>query len=103
MSSKIEKIRRKKKLKKLKQQQLSEEMERMPLSQAELKSLFDWVEARLIEQGCDHTLRHSEHFLSVQRLPIEEVTNWLQAYGGYCDCEVIANVEDKWGEIVGSI
>ncbi len=28
---------------------------------------------------------------------------WLAEYGGGCDCEVIANVEDRWGEVVGSV
>lgn len=103
MPSKSEKQKRKKIFQKLQHQQLAEAIVAMPLKRAELKAMFDWVDQKLLEAGCDHTLRYSEAFLQARHLPIEEITNWLQEYGGYCDCEVIANVEDKWGEIVGSI
>jgi hypothetical protein len=26
---------------------------------------------------------------------------WLCAHGGFCDCEVVFNVEQEWGERVG--
>ena len=32
----------------------------------------------------------------VQNLPEATVIPWLGEYGGYCDCEVLANVEQEW-------
>ncbi len=33
-------------------------------------------------------------------LDVERIVSWLRKHGGYCDCEVLANVEDKFGEII---
>ncbi|WP_290687210.1 DUF2695 domain-containing protein [Intestinibacter sp.] len=27
-------------------------------------------------------------------MPLEESIEWLEEHGGYCDCEVLANIED---------
>lgn len=102
MPTKREKQHRKNILRELRQQQQAEAEAKMPLTKAELKALFDWVDDRLVRRGCDHTLRHTEEFLQSQGLSMTEVKTWLREYGGYCDCEVIANVENEWGEIVGS-
>jgi hypothetical protein len=66
-----------------------------------LKQLFDWVDAKLQDEGCDHTLRHSASFLRRRGIPEDEVIAWLEEEGGYCDCEVIANAEDRLREIIG--
>jgi hypothetical protein len=76
---------------------------RMPLSKEELKELFDWVDERLQGIDCDNTLSHTLIFLRDRNLTEELIVPWLGEYGGFCDCEVIANVENEWGEIIGSI
>ncbi|HEX8455832.1 MAG TPA: DUF2695 domain-containing protein [Pyrinomonadaceae bacterium] len=73
----------------------------IPLSKSELKQLFDWVNAKLEEAGCDDTLKHSISFLRQHDIAEDGVVAWLKEEGGYCDCEVIANVEDRWREILG--
>ena len=73
----------------------------LPLPKPELKQLFDWVDAKLQGEGCDHTLRHAASFLRRRGIPEDEVIAWLEEGGGYCDCEVIANAEDRWREIIG--
>jgi hypothetical protein len=93
---KNEKQRRKKILRELRQERQAEADAKMPLKKADLKALFDWVDGKLVVEGCDRTLRHTEAFLRSQGLPVEEVEVWLQDYGGFCDCEVIANVEGVW-------
>ena len=75
----------------------------MSISKADLKSLFDYVDQQLEQNGCDHTLKAARFFLMQHNLPEEPIINWLVEAGGGCDCEVIANVEENWGEIVGSI
>jgi hypothetical protein len=30
-------------------------------------------------------------------MPVAMVIHWLRDQGGYCDCEVLANVEERWG------
>ena len=73
---------------------------KLPLAEPVMKQLFDRVDAKLRGEGCDHTLRHSVSFLRERGLPENEVIAWLEEEGGYCDCEVIANAEDRWREII---
>ncbi len=75
----------------------------MPVAKSVLKELFDHLDEKLKDRGCDHTLLHSLAFIRHHELPEDSFLTWLGKYGGYCDCEVLANVEGKWGEIVGSI
>jgi Protein of unknown function (DUF2695) len=103
MPRKEEKQRRKAILARMAQKGRAEAEARLPLSKEELKALFDHVDNRLEDQGCDHTLAHTLEFLAQRRLPHDAVVPWLKEYGGYCDCEVIANVEEVWGEVVGSV
>lgn len=45
--------------------------------------------------GCDDTLKYTKEFLQMNNLPFQESIEWLQENGAYCDCEVLANIEDK--------
>jgi len=80
----------------------------MPISKADLRDLFTLLDSTLFEQRgdkiwchCDHTLRHTREFLRSRSLPEEAIAEWLGEYGGYCDCEVAANVTNYWTEHVG--
>jgi len=70
------------------------------LSLQDLRELFDHLD-REGAPPCDHTLRETEAFLRSRGLNVERVLPWLREHGGYCDCEVIYNVDDKFGEFVG--
>ena len=98
-----EKQKRKALLAQVKQAEQAKQEDGLPLSKSEIKALFDYVNVRLEADDCDHTLRHTLAFLSERHLPARPVVVWLQEYGGFCDCEVIANVEETWGERVGSL
>jgi hypothetical protein len=37
-------------------------------------------------------------FLAERGLDAAAVIPWLRESGGYCDCEVLANVEDEWAD-----
>jgi len=41
----------------------------------------------------------TKEFLENNNLPLEESIEWIEENGGYCDCEVLANIEDKILEI----
>ena len=68
----------------------------MPLEQ--LQALFDHLDA--VGAPCDHTLRHTTEFLRGRELDVERVVPWLHEHGGYCDCEVTANVEDAFADVL---
>jgi hypothetical protein len=71
----------------------------IPMPHQVLRDLFDHLDQESAS-GCDHTLRLTTAFLQKRGLDVERIVPWLRDHGGYCDCEVLANVEDKFGEII---
>ena len=71
----------------------------IPISINDLRDLFDHLDRGNFK--CDHTLRETTSFLQKRGIDVESVIPWLHEYGGFCDCEVIYNVDEKFGEIVG--
>ena len=63
MISKEEKGRRKSIRDALERREGKDTEAKLPLPTPEMKQLFDWVDAKLQDEGCDHTLRHSASFL----------------------------------------
>lgn len=88
--------RRKAMLRAFKAQQRAAAAAALPLPKADLAALFDHLDAELSAVACDDTLRHTTRFLTGRGLDVEHVTGWLRGAGGYCDCEVLANVEGQW-------
>ena len=70
-------------------------IEEMPISLAHLGQLFDYLDLEL-EVGCDHTPKITIAFLNENKLNQNIILPWLQEQGGYCDCEILANVEEAW-------
>jgi hypothetical protein len=95
MSSKSEIARRKLLRQEIEKHARAEAEAKMPISKQQLASLFDHLDHAL-SQGCDHSHRHTQEFLRSQALPESTIIPWLGEYGGYCDCEVLANVEEHW-------
>jgi Protein of unknown function (DUF2695) len=68
----------------------------LPLPDPELADLFATLERQGALAGCDHTLRMSLAWLSTRGHEPGPVVAWLQATGGYCDCEVLLNSMHEW-------
>ncbi len=68
---------------------------RMPLEEAELEALLDWVDLQVEEQGCDHSHKLTLAWLRERGHPEVRVIGALLAMGGFCDCEVALNVETE--------
>lgn len=64
----------------------------MPIAPEQLHELLDYLDANL--KSCAHTTRLTAQFLQVENLDLEKVLPWLAEHGGYCDCEVLANLSD---------
>lgn len=71
----------------------------IPMPKEALRELFDHLDGALSE-GCDHSLRLTTAFLESKKLEVQRVVPWLREHGGYCDCEVLANVEDEFGDLI---
>ena len=95
MPSKCALERRKSMVREAAQQQRGAAIVAMPISQDQLAQLFDYLDGAL-SAGCDRSLRLTRHFLQDHDLPEATIIPWLGEYGGFCDCEVLANVEQEW-------
>jgi hypothetical protein len=67
----------------------------LPLPVPELRAMFDMLDAEFQRQGCDHTRRLTRAWLESRGHDVVRVLAWLDAQGGFCDCEILANVEEK--------
>ncbi len=96
MPDKKEIERRKQIARELKLKARQEFEKSLPMSHENFKNLFDYLDEQLTNNTCDDTLKLSVTFLQSLKLDnIDEITEWLGENGGYCDCEVLANVEER--------
>ena len=92
-----EKRKRKEARKILTQKELDDFRASLPMEEKSFSVLFDYLEKALQECPCDHSLRHTTHFLTENKVcDIEKVTSWLTSHGGYYDCEVLYNREEQF-------
>jgi hypothetical protein len=68
----------------------------LPLTPEQIRRLFDFVDEQLAIVPCDDTLQNTLTFLGKEGLPVDPVVDWLGSAGGYCDCEILANAEEKF-------
>jgi len=92
----MDKEHRKSLLKQWRQGERSKAFKALPLTPAELRKLFNELDVRLPELGCDHTRRITKAWLESSDHPVDQVFLWLDEYGGFCDCEVLANCEEAF-------
>lgn len=71
----------------------------LPISREKFIQLFDYLDENLNEFSCDDSLKLTSEFLQENEIKnIDEIKNWLGEKGGYCDCEVLNNVEEIFEE-----
>ena len=63
------------------------------LDRPALDALLDHLDERLSEDGCDHTLRLTQAWAEQESRDWSSLADALREAGGYCDCEVMANVD----------
>jgi len=103
MTSKDEKKRRQRLVQAIVDKQTKKEIEEMPLLLVELGGLFDYLDKQLGIHNCDHTSKMTIEHLVANKLDPKVIVPWLREYGGYCDCEVLANVEESWQSEINKI
>ncbi|MGI4738721.1 MAG: DUF2695 domain-containing protein [Janthinobacterium lividum] len=59
------------------------------------KKLFDYLDEELAN-NCANTLRLTKQFAKENDVQFQLLQKWLGEHGGYCDCEVLANVEEQF-------
>jgi hypothetical protein len=92
---------RKKQLKKaVRQQERKATYAALPLPVFQLRELFQMLDVQLPRQPCDHTRRLTKAWLEERGHDVAQVFAWLDTVGGFCDCEVLFNAEQKLDEAV---
>ncbi|SFN32852.1 Protein of unknown function [Paenimyroides ummariense] len=99
MPSKEEIEKRKLLKKQLRENARKEFEENLPISRHYFKTIFDYLNDYLEQNECDHTLNTTLEILRNQNITnVQETISWLNKNGGYCDCEVLYNVEELFDE-----
>jgi hypothetical protein len=93
MASKDEKAERKRLKDEYLRAQHAAGAARMPLDRARLEALLEHVEAAVDANGCDHTLAATEAWAAREGIDLKRLHEGLEEYGGFCDCEVVMNVD----------
>jgi hypothetical protein len=65
----------------------------MPLDRSQLESLLHHVDAAVVSDGCDHSRRATDAWALQHAVELDPLHEGLQEYGGFCDCEVVMNVD----------
>ena len=73
----------------------------LPAPKEEIERLFVYLNDALGEDWCSHDLRTTMKCLVENRLNIPQMMTWLNENGGYCDCEILKNVEEEWEKAFG--
>jgi len=89
--NKEERKRRKELLRGIRIKERERATTQLPAPLPVLEGLFEWLEAHS-DTDCDGTLRLTLEYCRSNGLDEEKITEWTAEYGGYCDCEVLANV-----------
>jgi hypothetical protein len=97
MPDKNEKERRKQIMHDLKNRADQEFESSLPMSRDKFNNLFNYLDTNLGNTDCDDTHTSTKAFLVQSNIEnVQEVLQWLAEHGGYCDCEILANVEEQF-------
>ena len=93
----MDKGRRKEILHQLAENNLAEFRKGLPIDEKIFPRLFDFLDVELGEDGCDHTTVLTKKFLDNNGVEnTTAVIDWLADNDGFCDCEILANVEKQF-------
>lgn len=92
----MNKQEKKLKLKAWKQEKKIEFEKSLPMNREIFEQLFEYLDKKLNNEKCLHNLSLTKEFLIQNNILQDNVINWLKENGGYCDCEVLYNIEEKF-------
>lgn len=83
-------------LEQLSGEELQAFIDSLPAQQHTISELIDHVEDELYGTTCNHSLQHAMRYMMENHLNFGKITAWLSDNGGYCDCEVMAQIAPIW-------
>jgi len=55
---------------------------------------LDYLDEKLEKIECDHSNKLTTDYLKSKNVDMYKILDWLRENGGYCDCEILYNIED---------
>lgn len=83
---------------KMKMEYQPQQKQQRLLTADQAASLFEYVDIRVQDCGCNHTHRFTREWLEqhVDFMLHERLLSEMEDMGGYCDCEVLANCYEDY-------
>ena len=82
--------------KEYKERELKAFRENLPMKEVDFLPLFDFLDSKLSENDCQHDFSLLESYCKQKGLNFSVLVEWFKEQGGFCDCEIIANVEEQF-------
>ena len=79
-----------------KEKELKEFKESLPMKETDFLPLFDFLDHELGQTECAGDLSLLQKYCVKENLDYPSLKEWFKKYGGFCDCEILANVEDQF-------
>ncbi len=99
MLSKEEKARRKAIQRELVEKERQEFLKTLPVAPEIIIELFDHLDKELEANGCEHDYSITKAFLASKKYNGDQIFEWFRENGGYCDCEILYNIEDRFDNL----
>jgi len=45
---------------------------------------------------CNHNYQLTKEFLKSKNIENDKIFDWFREQGGYCDCEILFNIEERF-------
>jgi len=79
-----------------KERELKTFKESLPMKEIDFLPLFDFLNSELPQNRCQHDFSLLESYCKKKGLDFSVLVEWLKKQGGFCDCEILANVEEQF-------
>ena len=66
----------------------------LPMKETDFPPLFDFLDNELSANECQEDFSSLKKYCEKENLNFDALSEWFKKHGGYCDCEIIANVEE---------
>ena len=96
MPSKEEKERRKQIHRELAKKEQEVFIKSLPIDEILILELFDYLDLQLGDRECNHDYSMTNDFLKSKGINNGKIFDWFQEHGGYCDCEILNNIEERF-------
>jgi hypothetical protein len=77
--------------------------ETLPMKEDDFLPLFDFLDGALSENECKNDFTLLESYCKQKKLDFPALAQWFRGQGGYCDCEIYGNVEEKFAYLTKPI